>query len=86
MKPTVFMTNEEVEEAVKYGYLNNDFGYRTDEKSLNTAPTIFAELNGRVVHQPNNGGIWSDEVFIKWLQKSVMWSDIREQYTVKMEK
>jgi hypothetical protein len=79
-QPIVFMTNEEVQEAIALKLIDE---YHTVYGGVLQAPTMFLESNdGSIVHQPSElgGYTWSRGEYVKILQKSVMWSDIREQY------
>jgi len=80
-KPTVFMSNEEVAEAVSCGYLDCDYGYSA--KWGNKAPTIMWKIGKFTSHQSNEENIWSNSEYVKLLQQSVMWSDIQEYYAPK---
>lgn len=82
-KPTVFMTVDELKEAESLGILNNDLVNWYIEDIFKT-PTILWFEDGRILHQTYNDCIednnWAKPEYIKRLQESVMWADVKHEY------
>ena len=83
MQPTIFRNLEEIQEAVKCGYLTKYRGYKKGECNEHNLPTMFWKVNGRLTHQDNKNNEWNTIDYIRLLQKSVLWQDIREDFLPK---
>ena len=78
-KPVVFMTYMEIKEAVVLGFLEQTYGY--DKDYNNPTPTILWAEKGYIPHQNNRDiSVWSDKKYIKLLQKSVMWGEVKKEH------
>jgi len=82
IKPTLFLTNDEVAEAQKFGYFgdSNRINYRYGVS--NHTPTIFWVGNYGLTHQPNMNNLLFTEYF-HITKEAVKWSEIREEHRPK---
>lgn len=80
-KPTIFNSLEEIDEAVKSGYLDGYYGYKKRGPNEYNFPTMFWNLpDFTITHQPkitfvcNNE--WKTYNFIDIYNKAIQWTDI----------
>jgi len=83
IKPTLFLTNDEVAEAIKLGYLpehriSKNYSYGIHYQ----APTLFWMSEDNLTHQPNVENLLLGKYFYV-LSTAVKWSDISEEFKPK---
>jgi len=85
MRPTIFQTLDELNEAISWDYLAKPkhtpfFGYGESPDSNRPLPALFLSPRRNT---PNHKGQWS--TYTAALQNSVNWSDIRHEYKPEYE-
>jgi len=76
VKPTIFRTEEEVKEAIDWGYIGCD----VIDNHNQPAPLLVYKVDGSILVRSSKAFPWRLRGMTRLLRDSVEWTDIRHEY------